>query len=75
MVRVDGAYDHFSHAFSQALDGYVDCVTAGGRDDDAVTDAIAFLNERATSGTPFLAEHFEKAAVDLQEQVDEQSCG
>jgi len=73
MERVDGAYDHFSRAFSRALDGYVDCVAATERDADAVTDAVAFLNERSTSGTPFLAEHFEKAAVELQEQVDEQS--
>jgi len=73
MERVDGAYDHFSCAFSRALDGYVDCVAAAGRDGDAVADAVEFLTERATSGTPFLAEHFEMAAVDLQEQVDEQS--
>jgi uncharacterized Zn finger protein len=73
MERVDGAYDHFSSAFSRALDGYVGCVATGERDADAVTDAVAFLNERAMSGTPFLAEHFEKAAVELQEQVDEQS--
>jgi uncharacterized Zn finger protein len=73
MERVDGAYDHFSSAFSRALDGYVDCVATAERDADAVTDAVAFLNERAMSGTPFLAEHFEKAAVELQEQVDEQS--
>jgi len=72
--RVDGAYDHFSRAFSRALDGYVDCVAAAERDADAVTDAVAFLNERATSGTPFLAEHFEKAAVELREKADEQSC-
>ena len=74
MERVDGAYDHFSRAFSRALDGYVDSVAAAGRDGDAVTDAVAFLTERATSGTPFLAEHFEKAAVDLREKADEQSC-
>ncbi|MFC6614918.1 SWIM zinc finger domain-containing protein [Halopenitus salinus] len=73
MERVDGAYDHFSSAFSRALDGYVDCVAATERDADAVTDAIAFLNEAAMSGTPFLAEHFEKAAVDLREKADEQS--
>jgi len=74
MERVDGAYDHFSRAFSRALDGYVDCVATAERDADAVTDAVAFLNERATSGTPFLAEHFEKAAVELREMADEQSC-
>jgi uncharacterized Zn finger protein len=74
MERVDGAYDHFSRAFSRALDGHVDCVAATKRDADAVTDAGKFLNERATSGTPFLAEHFEKAAVELQEKADEQSC-
>ncbi|WP_367996043.1 SWIM zinc finger family protein [Haloferax volcanii] len=72
MERVDGAYDHFSRAFSRALDGYVDCVAFRGRD-DAVTDAVAFLDERATSGTPFLTEHFEKAVVELQEKADEQS--
>jgi len=72
--RVDGAYDHFSSAFKRALDGYVDCVAATERDADAVTDAVAFLNERAMSGTPFLAEHFEKVAVELREKADEQSC-
>jgi uncharacterized Zn finger protein len=74
MERVDDAYDHFSSAFSRALDGYVDCVAATERDAAAVTDAVEFLTERATSGTPFLAEHFEKAAVDLREKADEQSC-
>ncbi|RCU44306.1 SWIM zinc finger domain-containing protein [Haloplanus salinus] len=73
MERVDGAYDHFSSAFSRALDGYVDCVTAAERNADAVTDAVAFLEERVTSGTPFLAEHFEKAAVELREKLGEQS--
>jgi uncharacterized Zn finger protein len=74
MERVDGAYDHFSRAFSRALGGYVDCVAATERDADAVTDAVAFLEERATSGTTFLADHFEKAAVELREKTDEQSC-
>jgi uncharacterized Zn finger protein len=74
MERVDGAYDHFSSAFSRALNGYVNCVATAERDVDAVTDAVAFLNERATSGTPFLVEHFEKTAVELREMADEQSC-
>ncbi|MUW13454.1 SWIM zinc finger domain-containing protein [Halorubrum sp. CBA1125] len=73
MERVDGTYDHFSSAFSRALDGYVDCVAAAERDADAVTDAVEFLTERAMSGTPFLVEHFEKAAVELRETVGEQS--
>ena len=73
MERVDGAYDHFSRAFSRALDGYVDCVTSAERDADAITDAVAFLDERATSGTPVLAEHFEKAAIELREKLGEQS--
>ncbi len=73
MERVDGAYDHFSRTFSRALDGYIDCVATANHDADAVTEAVSFLNKRATSGTPCLAEHFDKAAVDLQEQVDEQS--
>ncbi|OLZ39307.1 hypothetical protein A6E15_18085 [Natrinema saccharevitans] len=73
MDRVDGAYDHFSSAFRRALDGYVDCV--GARiDADTATDAVAFLDERATSGTPFLAEHFERAAAELREKVGEQAC-
>ncbi|WP_338738953.1 SWIM zinc finger family protein [Haloplanus salilacus] len=73
MERVDGAYDHFSSAFSRALNGYVDCVATTERDADAVTDAVTFLEERVTSGTPFLAEHFEKAAVELREKLGEQS--
>ncbi|WP_042664213.1 SWIM zinc finger domain-containing protein [Haloferax sp. ATB1] len=73
MERVDGAYDHFSRAFSRALNGYVDCVAAAERDADAVADAIGFLNERVTSGTPFLSEHFERAAVELREKLGEQS--
>ncbi|WP_225336288.1 SWIM zinc finger family protein [Halomicrobium urmianum] len=71
MERVDGAYGHFSRAFSRALDGYVDCVATAERDADAVTDAVGFLEERVTSGTPFLADHFEKAAADLRERGDE----
>ncbi len=73
MERVDGAYDHFSSAFSRALDGYVGCVATAERDADAITDAVAFLDKRATSGTPFLAEHFEKAAVELRKKADEPS--
>jgi uncharacterized Zn finger protein len=74
MEHVDGAYDHFSSAFSRALDGYVDCVAATERDADAVTNAVEFLDERATSGTPFLAEHFERAAVELRGKAGKQSC-
>ena len=73
MERVDGAYDHFSRAFSRALDGYVDCVATTERDAGAVTDAVAFLEERVTSGTRFLADHFEKAAVELRAKLGEQS--
>ena len=73
MERVDGAYDHFSRAFSRALDGYVDCVATAERDADAVTDAVTFLNERAMSGTPSLGEHYEKAAVELREELSEQA--
>jgi len=74
MERVDGAYDHFSRAFSRALDGYVDCVSATERDADVVTDAVEFLTERATSGTPFLVEHLEEAVVELHQKADDQSC-
>jgi Uncharacterized conserved protein len=73
MERVDGAYDHFSQAFTRALDGYVDCVAAAERDADAVTDALVFLDERMASGTPFLAEYFERAAADLRERAGEGS--
>ena len=74
MERVDGAYDHFSRAFRRALDGYVDCVAAVEHDAETVSDGVTFLDERATSGTPFLAEHFEQAAIELREKADEQSC-
>lgn len=72
MERVDGAYDHFSQAFTRALEGYVDCVAAAETNTDETADAVAFLTERATTGTPLLAEHFERAADDLQERVGEQ---
>jgi len=73
MVRVDGAYDHFSRAFSRALDGYVDCVATAERDADAVTDAVAFLEQRGMSGASLRTEHFEKAAAELRETLGEQS--
>jgi len=73
MVRVDGAYDHFSRSFSRSLDGYVDCVATAERDADAVTDAVAFLEERGTSGASLCTEHFEKAAAELRETLGEQS--
>ncbi|WP_459880289.1 SWIM zinc finger family protein [Halorubrum gandharaense] len=73
MERVDGAYDHFSGAFSRALDGYVNCVTAAERNADTVANAVGFLAERAISGTPFLAEHFERAAAELQGEQSKQS--
>ncbi|PSQ54653.1 SWIM zinc finger domain-containing protein [Halobacteriales archaeon SW_8_68_21] len=72
MERVDGAYDHFSKAFSRALDGYVDCVMAAERDVAAVASALTFLDERASSGMPLLAEQFERAATELREKAVEQ---
>ena len=69
MDRVDGAYDHFSQAFSRALDGYVDC--AADRDVDGATDAVAFLDKRAESGTPYLGDQFERAAAELREELAE----
>ena len=74
MVRVDGAYDHFSRAFSRALDGYVDCVVTAERDANAVTDAVAFLEARGMSGASLRTEHFETAVVELREKANEQSC-
>ena len=74
MVRVDGAYDHFSRSFSRSLDGYVDCVATANRDAEVVTDAVAFLEERGTSGASLRTEHFETAAVELREKANEQSC-
>ncbi|TKX72201.1 MULTISPECIES: SWIM zinc finger domain-containing protein [Halorubrum] len=71
MERVDGAYDHFSQGFTRALDGYVDCVAAGDVDADGIADAVAFLEDRAVSGTSFLAEHFERAATELEETLTE----
>lgn len=71
MERVDGAYDHFSQAFKRALDGYVDCVTAEDIDVDEAADAVAFLRDRAASGTPLLSEHFERAATKLEETLTE----
>ena len=69
MERVDGAYDHFSRAFTRALDGYVDCAAAADREADGATDAVAFLEERIESGTPYLADQFERATADLKEEL------
>ena len=75
MERVDGAYDHFSQAFTRALDGYVDCATTVDRETDGATDAVAFLEERVESGTPFLPDQFERAATELREKLAERSDG
>jgi len=72
MDRVDGAYDHFSQAFTRALDGYVDCAAAATREIDGSTDAVAFLDERVASGTPYLADQFERAAAELREELGEE---
>ncbi|WP_280537772.1 SWIM zinc finger family protein [Halopenitus sp. POP-27] len=69
MELVDGSYDHFTRAFTAALDGYVDCVAAAATD-DAVDTAVSFLEDRATSGTPFLAERFERAAAELRDHTE-----
>jgi len=75
MERSDGAYDHFSQAFTQALDGYVDCAATADRESDRATDAVSFLEERIDSGTPFLADQFERAAAELREELAEGSDG
>jgi uncharacterized Zn finger protein len=71
MERVDGAYDHFSQEFTRALNGYVDCVAASDPDAEGAADAVAFLEGRSTSGTPFLSEHFERAATELAKTLAE----
>jgi len=75
MERVDGAYDHFSQAFARALDGYVECAAAADREDDGATDAVAFLEERAESGTSYLADQFERAVSELRERLARGSGG
>ena len=75
MERVDGAYDHFSQAFTQALDGYVDCAAAVDRETERATDAVDFLEERVESGTPLLADQFERAATDLWAELTNGSDG
>ncbi|ELZ39400.1 SWIM zinc finger family protein [Halorubrum tebenquichense] len=74
MERVDGAYDHFSQAFAQALDGYVDCAAAATSETDRATDAVGFLDERVTAGTPYLADQFGRAAAELREKLAEEAC-
>ncbi|WP_123620066.1 SWIM zinc finger domain-containing protein [Halorubrum sp. CSM-61] len=69
MDRVDGAYDQFSQAFARALDGYVECAAAADREADEATDALAFLEERVESGTPYLSDQFERAATELQAEL------
>ena len=71
MERVGGVYDHFSQRFTRALDGYVDCVAADDINPEEAADAVAFLEDRTTSGTPLLSEHFERAATELEETLTE----
>jgi uncharacterized Zn finger protein len=73
MDRVDGAYDHFSQAFTRALDGYVDCAAAADCEADAVADPVSFLADRIESGTPYLTDQFERAAAELREELAEGS--
>jgi len=75
MERVDGAYDHFSQAFTRALDRYVDCAAAADREIDEPMDPVAFLEERAESGTPYLADQFNRAATELRKEPTTGSDG
>jgi uncharacterized Zn finger protein len=70
MDLVDGAYDHFAGAFQRALDGYVECAARADIDAEERSVYVQFLEERATSGTDFHRERFERAAVDLRERAD-----
>ena len=72
MKLVDGAYDHVAQAFTRALDGDVDCVAAAADETETLSDAVGFLDERAASGTPFLADQFERAATELRKQPTEE---
>jgi len=73
MERVDGAYDHFSQAFTRALDGYVECAATADREGDGATEPLAFVKERVEWGTPYLADQFERAATELQAELAEGS--
>ena len=75
MERVDGAYDHFSQAFKQALDGYVDCAAMVDHKSGGATSAVDFLEEQMESGTPLLADQFERAATDLRAELTNGSDG
>ncbi|WP_049982650.1 SWIM zinc finger domain-containing protein [Halorubrum sp. BV1] len=75
MERVDGVYDHFSQAFTRALDGYVESAAAADGEADGATDAVAFLEERMESGTPYLGDQFERAAAELREELAEGTNG
>ncbi|TKX52010.1 SWIM zinc finger domain-containing protein, partial [Halorubrum sp. SS7] len=40
-------------------------------DAEEAADAVAFLEDRTTSGTPLLSEHFERAATELEDTLAE----
>jgi uncharacterized Zn finger protein len=70
MALVDGAYDHFTVAFQRALDGYVECAARADIGGGERSSDVQFLEERATSGTDFLRERFERAAADLRKRTE-----
>jgi uncharacterized Zn finger protein len=62
---VDAAYDHYARVFSDALDAYVECVTAADLDRSEHDAHEAFLAERANEGPSPHREQFQRALSEL----------
>jgi uncharacterized Zn finger protein len=65
---VDGASDHYARNFQDALDGYVECVTAAELSSEAIESSLAVLDERASSGADVHRERFADALSRLEEE-------
>jgi len=82
MERVDGAYHHFTQAFTRALDGYVDAAVATARESrrpngshsDSDTNPVDVLKTRAESALPHLAEQIERAVEELQQKLEDDTA-
>lgn len=70
MDLVDGAYDHYSRAFRDALDGYVDCVVLGDLSRREIDEHIEFLESCASSGTDYLQEQYQTVINELRDRVN-----
>lgn len=67
MDLVDAAYDHYARTFQSALDDYVECISQADIDAEKRREHVAFLWERATTGTDYLRDRYRAALQEFEE--------